>query len=928
MAWASLTISFAGFGATLPLYVNNGSVTNPQVDATAFLNAGTFTTLPVTFPSLPYDTANTLFYTNDFNALMTGSDGFRLQFITNAVRLPAANVLNRGTITGNTHLLIIATNVTNSGLMNVGSQGLIRIDGGSVNLARSGLEAGGSASPPINDGFKFTPYYVNPTGVDDLYWGGGDNNRLGNNGRPMFLNTFTLPFPFSPLHEVMFAGSPFTNLVQVPFFNFGRPYEAHVFTSVSGGEPTIQVVFVPISTDTNLITTVRFDNFFSGNGAATAIIEFAAPDVDITTGQPLTNYVYFLDSLAVLGTNGTFLDTNILSFSQNIQKFRPDAYEVTRSTPFEWFFAQPENTPFDPTLIDNPLYDTNRVDMSYAAYSARISGGGTFSFAQFTESTNYPGSVQLNADRLDLTQTRIRSENLLSIRATNLIGNSNSIFDAPLINYQLITTNPVLTVDSLVGNTVTRLSGSLAAWSGIWTNSLASGGPTINFHVLIVDHTFTTTQPVTVGNLLFRSTNVVIGDNINAQLSFVVDATTLTVNTNGSIGLASAIGNLNAVNLPRLKSLTNNGVIAIGNAVNFGADTPQPYSNFVNRGSISANTVLIRAASFENGGSLQSVGGPIQVGMTSGLITNGSLTSLANLELSARDLTISNSTFRAGGALLLTVTNSLSDGGFTNDWQAGNGFQLPLKPAAGDLLGTRLTSTAAIFRAVSHLWAGENRSVSNDGYSNNTALGRLILDGAFSTLFTFSGVSVTNTNGLYVDFLELRGNATNFSTALQIDPNLIVYFADASLPVDKLNGALGGRLRWVSTFAGPNSSVLVTNSVTSQTFLVNRALRNSTTIDSDADGVVNALDAYPFDPVAVSLVVEPMPSLGSPAPSAAFLSWPAAANTTYRIECKKTLNGPWQFVANYTHGPKVGIATVMDPVSTNAGCFYRVIYFP
>src|SRR5207247_6619903 len=63
---------------------------------------------------------------------------------------------------------------------------------------------------------------------------------------------------------------------------------------------------------------------------------------------------------------------------------------------------------------------------------------------------------QLNADKLDLTQARIRCENLLSINATNLIGNSNSIFDAPLINYRLITTNPVLTVDSLVGSSVRR----------------------------------------------------------------------------------------------------------------------------------------------------------------------------------------------------------------------------------------------------------------------------------------------------------------------------------------------------------------------------------------------------------------------------------------------------------------------------------------
>jgi hypothetical protein len=57
----------------------------------------------------------------------------------------------------------------------------------------------------------------------------------------------------------------------------------------------------------------------------------------------------------------------------------------------------------------------------------------------------------------------------------------------------------------------------------------------------------------------------------------------------------------------------------------------------------------------------------------------------------------------------------------------------------------------------------------------------------------------------------------------------------------------------------------------------------------------------------------------------AVISWPAAANTTYRIECRKTVNGPWQHLMDYTHGPENGTATVYDPIE-HGTCFYRVSY--
>jgi hypothetical protein len=110
--------------------------------------------------------------------------------------------------------------------------------------------------------------------------------------------------------------------------------------------------------------------------------------------------------------------------------------------------------------------------------------------------------------------------------------------------------------------------------------------------------------------------------------------------------------------------------------------------------------------------------------------------------------------------------------------------------------------------------------------------------------------------------------------------------------------------------------------------VVNRALRDSSAIDSDADGIPNKFDGFPFDPPYVALTLGSSPSLaGLSGPNVAQISWQAAANTTYRIECKTKVDGQWQFLMNYTHGPKNGTATITDPINAAGTCFYRVTYF-
>ena len=81
---------------------------------------------------------------------------------------------------------------------------------------------------------------------------------------------------------------------------------------------------------------------------------------------------------------------------------------------------------------------------------------------------------------------------------------------------------------------------------------------------------------------------------------------------------------------------------------------------------------------------------------------------------------------------------------------------------------------------------------------------------------------------------------------LNIDENFTIYFAASNLPEEKIDGDLGGRLRWVSQYVGELSSVPIYIKGLNKTVNVNRGLRFSKIIDSDDDGTANGYDISPF----------------------------------------------------------------------------------
>ena len=404
--------------------------------------------------------------------------------------------------------------------------------------------------------------------------------------------------------------------------------------------------------------------------------------------------------------------------------------------------------------------------------------------------------------------------------------------------------------------------------------------------------------------------------------------------------------NLVSTNFPNLNYFTNLGAISVPFQCALGSDRPTPIASFVNRGTLTANNIAIRATDYESTGtnltrSLASGfnvvgGGPISITADSAKFDGGSgggglLSAGGSILLAGNDLKIRGHQFLTAGTLILSPTNSLTDTGIsgTNRINCALGFYLTVKPVTGDLLGTTIYSTAPFNRDVPHVWAGTNLGPVPAGYTNNAALGRLLLDTS-NTVVSLNRLSFSGTgtnNALYVDYLELSGTLTNNLAAhLFIETNMTIYFANANVPVESLDGQLGGRLRWVKDYAGLNTGVDV-RLPDGRTIKVNVAKLNSQVLDSDADGIVNASDLSPFDGIIMNSRV----TFTNVPPLTAFITWEAAAQTVYQIEVNTNLlTTPWQFLANFTNSSATNrVVTFSDPVpAASTERYFRVSYQP
>ncbi len=994
--WVALPVALA-MADPIPLYENFGTVTNiPQIDAIAFANYGAFDVGSV----LPYDFQNTRFYTNrgemssipGFRFDYVTDNGFR-HSAANFVNAAGASIFSGsstffffgfGQANENPTLIVSATNIVNNGLLSAGTPGLIRLTGQNLDLTRGGIEI-----QPINDAFAGFCFFggspfVSPTnffpdpGITDLDWNLTNavfnvvnlSPQIGANG---------LVNIDSPSHRVIrqigggFGQCYFTNFTQLflrgatPYVNFTRPTPTNWLIEaafVVNVDPTV-------ASDVRLYPSSTFTNPYS-----TMVVGFTSPETNVVTGANTINTLYLIDTLAS-ETNYVLL-TNLNS-SASCPTMMPGNFVLSRGTPCEYLLGRTVNSSVYPTIFFDPgttitLTTTNGTNVTvtnittrttstlatnlYGAYGAAVDNillpvppvpGATL--------TNISGRIEVSADNLNLNRTRMRGEGFINLQTKHLIGSENAAVDSENLSFSLGATNGNLTVKNLAKPTVERFSGTMSAWSATWTNLLevdvdvitngvSAGGFTntilIGYHALLVDGGMNTLKQVVVYDFAAHSTNVVINDSMLVADSFLIDGERFTLNGQLSLLGGVAAESWTVGTAPQLRYFTNNGILNIPNRAWFGNDRAAPYSVFVNNGTLNAFTVDADVADFHNNGTMSASAG-LTVAASTGTFEGGQLLAGGDMTLSGTDLRFLTHNCQASGVMSIRAINSLSDSGPSagNSWNCVNGFDLPVKPRISSLLGTTLQTTAPQFGNPFHFWSADDFGANAAGYSNNAALGVLTLNVGFDGLLTFSGTG--SSNGLYVDFLNL-GTAlkqafTNddLGSVLEIDNNLVIYFADASVSAEALDGQLGGHLRWVKDFAGPNSSVDVLL-LNGQTVKMNRPLRFSTTIDTDGDGVANAFDFYPLDAAEWNSVTPPggfwknVSVSNSGSTRTVSLSWNAAPSTVYRVEYTPNLSTPnWQWLMTYSNfAVGNGIVTVLDtnvPFGDSQR-FYRVLYGP
>jgi len=824
---------------------------------------------------------------------------------------------------------VLATNVVNSGSILSGYSSFMNIRGNSVDLTYG------------NVGMT-TNFYTGLFGVGQPAYGKYEDIGLNTNFWDVTADlTPNFAITSLPFGRLVFGSTPYINIT----------------TNYLGTNTLIQAVFL-LNEQSNTTATVNFQT--DGFGNDFAYIQWAGSYFNPATGLESSNYLELIDDYTLA------ISTNVLLTLNNV----PDnfVFESQVGTPYlttSYPSGFPAGFTFLPTTGVTNRYSDVIAELEPTTVGTNLVPGGAL--------TNIAGRVQISASgTLNISSAIISGMNYLNLTATNqLVNDGQAQISAPYSDLYLGSTNGNLVMTNVLVSSVPKWNGTVTAWSSGWQAPNATGA-TNYYEVLVVDSTLNPIfQAQQQDVILYASNNLVISDLLGVMRNFYTTATNLLITTNipgnGSYALD---GELNvappgfswASATPNLRTLTNNGAIRTANLTAFGS-AAIPYLSFVNNGLISnAFGAKIFTGDFENSGNF--IAGNVLLGngqfnlQASGtaLFTNGTISAGATMSLAANTLILSNQNLTAGDGITLSAVKLLTDTGVTNgnNWTLGSayggfgnlpGFSLLSKPVSGDLLGTTIDAISPGGRLV-NTWAGIDYGLSNQGFTNNEAIGRLILDSTTNSghygKFNFTGVGISN--AIYIDYLEFADTATNgvnnsydFTNFVTIDTNMVVYFAQAvalgtsiAEKLDKASraGANGGRLRWIPTYSGYFSGTNLV-SPNGTTNFVNVALAQSTLIDSDGNGIVNANDPNPFytaSEVDLNVQVTNAPTLET------LISWhsiPASTNFVYYTTDIGGTN--WSVLTNFVSPatvPPVGgwpiTNLVADPVNLVQPHYYKV----
>ena len=793
----------------------------------------------------------------------------------------------------------------------------------------------------------------------------------------------------------VFPGAPATNFttnVQFGVQGCGS-YDAFVHVSTNFFGRDISVVFVPTNGfDTNVSVAVAFptNNFgFPFFFTAEPIVEFRSAEFDVIQQKVATNYLTFRNDGA------SIFRGHDCEFDVSDPPNAPFATDLFYNTSFETNFAQYNYTvAFAQIGNTNSFYFTN-VAGGFLFFPELGVSPATSDPTNFNGNIEINARhLDLSQARIrGENAVQIQASNLIG-SSLSFVDAPFLTFDAGTTNDTLSISN---VVRPEVNRLQATLNSWAAAWTANVTNGsitnvvIDTNGvlvtnviglvETWSYHVLILGACIDTLHPSIVHRLSLRAPNIVIEDNLAINASFKLQGDSLTLGSNATLSLPRGLS-LAFTNIIDVTSLTNKGVINTPQGAYFGAfeegyvpprtpriprrsRRPQPprlvtYDNVVNHDTIAAATVAARANYIEHVGSpffpavINGTNGPARLDGATLIISNASVAASSDIRLTAGEALIARSVLVAGstnggrfanlylpGALLINATNRLTDGGLSasNEWFVTSGVRVERRPvplndgeSVGDLMGTHIISRAGVFAQAIHVWAGADRGATVEGFEDNLALGHLTLDGSIGNDFRFRGAGANN--ALYVDFLELVRDATNFHVAINVDPNLTLYFGDSNILPEKIEETSGGRIRWVSQFTGPRSStnIVYPNGVT---YTFNAGVVRSKDRDDDGDGVVNAEDCTPvsvpgFDssqpcPIA-PLAVKAASSTQDISLAIALasggrevvLNWEAPANSANMVEFRDSLvdlgAAGWLPLTNFINGPVNARVTVKDAV--------------
>ena len=839
--------------ATDPIFINSGIIsgTPPQVDATNFYNSGTWAIATVS----PYETANTLTYTNTGGGSMTASPGWEFDlgpatagsrtawssvfFNDNGCTIQAfdgSTILLATVSAGGSSLLVQATNIINKGRLLATPSGQIKLIGSTVNLSRSTLNI-----PPIqglgsaNDFFRtnFTP----DVSIFDEYWGEGNTNLFSpgvwQNGTAV-----SAAFPDLTVFNPCATSNAAPLLSFTPSFsawtNVADPNSVTNLTNASGSSINVtnryfrQAVFV----------TVHDPNFVTNNPGTNSLIRFTPTGSVSNLFQTVSVWLHSTNAtdLYIVDTLGSQTNRGVLSNSSNSNtvpgldpinpctapRFRPANYTVERvDGGFTNGFAgnvtpPPANFLYDvgspPSIM---AFSNTTVIADVSAYQAYVDN---LAFNPSWDAiSNLPGRIIINANTLDLTRTVISNSGPdVVIQANNLTGSASAVISCQNLNYTLGSSNGMVNVSNLATNgTLPALNGTVSLWSAEWTNFQAfvhfpgttnsiTNNVEYDFHVLLADASqLSTTVPVTVQNLILQ-TNAVINDSMNLAGTFFFGGQSLTLN--GSLSLSGNLQNWSSALAPTLLYFTNNNFLSIPNEAHFGDDRTAPYNEFVNAGQIYASGQTIRSLDLQivNGGLNQTLFGNFSATAQSIEMTAGaSISSAANMQLAANTVNLSQSLLLANGAMNFIVTNSFLDNGLATIFECGNGFNLLTAPQSGNLSASTIIDVASsntfdnVGPEIDHDWEGKDAGPAAAGTVNNAALGTLSLVAvAPAQLPTFHFYGNSHPNAMYVktlDLSQLTGNPADLTSMIQIDPGMTIYFANVTANATFISKLTGGQ---------------------------------------------------------------------------------------------------------------------------------------